>query len=92
MTLETFIFIIGVIFLIIGFIFTLKSKDTDYLYICVYDVFLLVLIYKFILKNYLNEYTSITKVTLFIVFFTLMVFLAFYWIYKKERSKNDEKN
>ena len=89
MTLGTSIFIIGTIFLIIGFIFTLKSKNADYLYICVYDVFLLALIYKFILKNYLNVYTSIIKVTLFIVFFTLMVFLGFYWIYKKERRENE---
>jgi len=92
MILGTSIFIIGTIFLIIGFIFTLKSKNADYLYVCMYDVFLLALIYKFILKNYLNEYTSTTKAILFIAFFTLMVFLGFYWTYKKERSKNGEKN
>ena len=89
MILGTFIFIMGVIFLIIGFVFTLKSKNADYLYVCVYDVSLIAFIYKFILKNYLNEYTSTTKVILFIAFFTLMVFLGFYWIYKKERKENE---
>ena len=87
MSLEIFIVIIGAIFLIIGFIFTLKTYDRNYLYISIYDIFLLFIGYEVVLKNYLSEVISFSKALTFIIFSILMLCFLFYWTYKREKQK-----